>query len=313
MQRERFMRAPDGGAGGAPAAAAAPAAGAGAGAPAAAPAAAGAAPSAAGDWTTSLAPEMRQLVTTKGWKSPVDALAGYANLERLVGTDKLALPAKGADGARDWSAWDGWSALGRPESPDKYDLAEVKLPEGKQLQGDLAKGFLTIAHKEGLTQRQVAAVLGHYVGLEHQRDQGSAARAQQEAQTLDAAIATNWGAERDAKLALARNAAKQLGFKDEMLDKLEKAVGSFEMLNALADVGGKYFAEDGARGRADGGGGLGLPNSPAAAKAEIDRIMGEARAQGDKHPYLDKSHPEHAALQARVLRLYQVMSPEAPQ
>lgn len=296
MQRERFVRSPDGAAGGA---------GAGAGAPAGA--AAGAAGGAAsGDWTTALTPDHRTLVTTKGWKSVGDALTGYAHLERLVGADKIALPGKGANGERDWSAWDGWNALGRPEAADKYDLSGLKLPEGQKLQDDLLKGFLATAHKEGLTQRQALAALQSYVGLEQSRAEAAAAARRQGDEEFNRQVAEKWGAGKEAKLAAARNAASRLGFEPDALDKLEQLVGGFDLLDALADVGGRYFTEDGAGPRGGAGGG-GLPGTPAAARAEIDRIMGEAKLAGATHPYLDNKHPEHQALQEKVLRLWGVV------
>lgn len=312
IKESRAVRAPDGGTSGAAGQPGAAGAGAGAlgtgAAPGAAgsPAAAAAAP-ASGDWTTSLAPDHRTLVQTKGWKSPAEALASYANLEKSVGYDKVALPPKGANGERDWSAWDGWNQLGRPETPDKYDLTKFKPPEGVTLDDTRMKGFLGHAHKLGLTQAQTLGVIEFYgqdtAALLNGAQQGRL----QSIEKLNADMAGKWGAAKDQKIDLARKAAKALGFDDAQLDKLEATVGSFAMLDRFATIGEQYFNNAGAPVTGSNAGGAAALNTPAGAKAEIDRIMGEA-AGNAKHAYWDKKHPEHTAVHDRLLSLHAVIA-----
>jgi len=46
------------------------------------------------DWVTTLEPGHKDLVTTKGWKSPGDIVKGYTELEKLVGLEKIPMPAR---------------------------------------------------------------------------------------------------------------------------------------------------------------------------------------------------------------------------
>ncbi len=61
-----------------------------------------------------------QLVAQKGWRSAKDVLTSYQNLERLVGADKLALPARDA-GPEAWAPV--WEKLGRPTDATGYSFA----------------------------------------------------------------------------------------------------------------------------------------------------------------------------------------------
>ena len=76
-------------------------------------------PAPAEDWRDTLPDDLKPMATAKGWRSPAEALKSYVHLERLVGADKIALPAKDAHGNRDWSKWEGWAAIGRPEAADR--------------------------------------------------------------------------------------------------------------------------------------------------------------------------------------------------
>ncbi|MBL8709838.1 MAG: hypothetical protein JNL25_11640, partial [Rhodospirillaceae bacterium] len=49
------------------------------------------------DWQSTLEPELGQLVEQKGWRSPSDVLSSYRHLERLVGAERIVLPAPDAE------------------------------------------------------------------------------------------------------------------------------------------------------------------------------------------------------------------------
>uniref|UniRef100_UPI0019553C3F hypothetical protein n=1 Tax=Methylobacterium sp. B34 TaxID=95563 RepID=UPI0019553C3F len=132
--------APDGGAGGAPAS------------------------SSGFDWTGALgdqAQTFQPLLQAKGWKSPVDALTAYQNLETHVGR---AIVPPGADAKpEDWAPV--YDKLGRPQAPDGYtgvarpaDLPADFLPD------DDLSGFRQAAHTAGLSDRQAQALFGWFSG-----------------------------------------------------------------------------------------------------------------------------------------------------
>ena len=81
------------------------------------------------DWRSTIPEEIR------GHKSlehiqDVGALAkSYVNAQSMIGADKLAIPGKHATDD-DWS--DVYAKLGRPDSPDAYELNN-QVPEGVEL------------------------------------------------------------------------------------------------------------------------------------------------------------------------------------
>lgn len=280
-------------------------------------AAASGAANSATDWIAALDADTRAAVQTKGYKEPADLAKAYFSLEKTIGLDKVALPAKDKDGKRDWSKFD-FAALGRPEKAAVGEGGYVfKLPEGitepdagtKALQAHMAP----LLHKAGVAQWQLDILtegLNAYGADALKQGQAAAAQAVERA---TAELKTELGAAFDARRDLANKALRAVaGDQLAELSRLRLDDGSFLldhplMFRAFAKVG-EALAEDGALPDAKGGGkGAGgfATLTPAAAKAEIDRIMGEV-AGNPKHPYLDSKHPEHAALQDRMLRLHEM-------
>lgn len=265
-----------------------------------------------GHWSQPLGlpPEISGWLQTKGYKTPADAFVGHINAEKAIGADKLVLPPKGQDGNRDWSKFD-WGALGRPEAPDKY---AVKLPEGYQVSdGDkeFHAAILPAAHKAGLAQWQLDIMAEAFNGYSGGLMQKSQAQQQEIAAALDKTITEKWGAAKDAKLATAQAAAKALGFPPEMLSKLENTVGDFAMLEKLAEIGGKYFAEDnGDISKSAGTGGLMTPADAQKDAAKMDAEAMQAMMKGESHPGHDKRHPEYKAWQEKRNSIYRMAYPD---
>jgi hypothetical protein len=286
------------GGGSAPAAPATPPAGGAASPPPAAPSAA------SPDWIGGLDPAQRGLVEAKGWKTPADALGSYANLEKALGADKLALPPKGKDGNRDFAAWDGWQALGRPDKPDDYAFA---VPEGREFTGlddRLISTMRPALHKAGLAQWQVDTIREAFRqnALAIEADAAKAAEADR------AALAKEWGQDFDRQIEVANRAVRAVFGEDlEAVKTILLADGRFLLDDARLARGfarlGALLGEDGAL--AEGRSAPGMPATPAAARAEIERIRGEA-FENPKHAYNDAKHPEHQALHERVRQLYRV-------
>lgn len=312
MQIVRALREAEGAAGGA---AANPTAGDAAavvtGAGGSAQPAAGASGETAGlDWISTLDDAGRQIVTAKGWKVPGDVITGYANLERLLGADKVVLPPKDANGNRDLSKWDGWAALGRPETPDAY---EFKLPDGRQAT-DADKAFHAALrpalHQAGLAPWQLDVINAAYNGFSGQLDQAADAAAAD----AKAALQREWGGQFPAQMDLANRAARAIFGGDlDAATQVRLADGRFllddaGLARALAKIGAA-MGED-----ATLAGGRSQPGAltPAAADAEIKRLRGEAFGN-PKHPINDRHHPEHRAIHERLMALSAIAEQGAQQ
>lgn len=249
-------------------------------------------PPAAFDWTAALGDQAKTyepVLQAKGWKGPADVLAGYVNLEKALGADKVVLPKPDAKPEE----WDGvWKKLGRPDAPDGY---EFKKPDGFDGYSDEFAGkFRGIVHNAGLNKSQAAALHDWWVG-EAQGFAGQSAEAEAARQAeVNKAIETEWGTAKAEKLEAAARALKALGASDEALASIEKAVGSFGGLKLLA-IAGEAMREGQLHGKANGPG-------LEAAKSELAGI--EAQMADPKSALMDKWHPDHKRVIARRTELY---------
>lgn len=256
-------------------------------------------------WDAALDPSQRQLVQAKGWKSPADVVRDYGQLEGLVGRDKIALPGKDAK-PEDWDKV--YTALGRPESADKYEIGDFRPPEGMPWNADAQKLMLGKMHEFGLSSRQAAGLLKAYGEIQGSAWQGYLDGGAKSAERATADLRKEWGDAYDANLEIANRAVKQ-AFGDELADirQVRLADGSFLLDNAAI---AKAFAKLGASLSEDsdlvgqrGSGGGGAIRTPDQAKSEITRIRSEAAAD-PQHPYVNRKHPEYKAMQTRMNELH---------
>lgn len=85
----------------------------------------------------------------------------YVNAQKLIGADPnavLKIPANEEDAA--WN--DIYSKLGRPETPEEYDLDSIKEVEG--ISEDNLKEIAEVAHKNGVSNKALAAIAEVYKG-----------------------------------------------------------------------------------------------------------------------------------------------------
>lgn len=170
-----------------------------------------------------------------------------------------------------------------PESSDKYVLDKY-LPEGMTADPEREKAVLKVFHKEGLTQKQVMGVMKVYGDLVAE---ATTADATTKAEAVKG-LKTEWGADFDANINLARVAARTLLDPAERELVMSPKYGNDPVvLKLLAAAGREISKEDTS---VHGGG-------------AIDRdTLDQLRA----HPaYLDSKHPEHKSIVAKVNAMYQ--------
>ena len=86
-------------------------------------------------------------------KALPDIVKSYVNAQRMVGADKVAIPAGKNDTPEAWNEF--YKRLGRPDDPDGYQLPKPAVfPEGLEANPDIEKGFKVISHNPGLTPKQ---------------------------------------------------------------------------------------------------------------------------------------------------------------
>lgn len=253
------------------------------------------APPSASDWSAAFDADAKALVAAKGWRGPEDALKSYANLERLMGGERIALPA--ADAAPE--AWDAvYARLGRPARAEDYALEK---PDGVAYSEDLAAGFRDAAFAAGLSDRQAKALHDFYVQTASEKAAGEAARGAAASEELEADLRRAWGSQFDAKVALARRAVRAFA-PPEAVDALSASLDAPALLSLFAHIG-EAMGED----RLVGDGGALLALGPDQARSEIARIEGQMT--DPKSPLMDRAHPEHDALVRRRDALYRLAFP----
>lgn len=255
-------------------------------------------------WYDDIAEEpVRELMKTKGYKSPAEAAMAYHNLNKLVsgtngGADVVAVyPGENAT-TEQLDAF--YKKLGRPDAPEGY---AIKTPEGVTADEGMVSFAQKTFHAAGLSPKQadvVAEAWNNYVAERAQKD--AAQFAADNAAELDQYKA-NFKGNFDEAVAAGKRVVEALGLEQDVLTKLEGAVGAKAMLEVFSKIGlksseGGFTA--GAGGSGSGGGSVDAM-TPQAATAEVNRLTGDAEFM---KKYGDRNHPEHKDAVARMEALY---------
>lgn len=234
----------------------------------------------------------------------------YFHAQKMLGRDpKSLLPIPSADDADGLNAV--YTALGRPESPDKYQLTAAKLPEGVSLDEKLQSGFLTKAHELGLNNRQTDALYAwwnEYAGNAYtQTTESKTAKLNETAQ----ALRQEWGQAFDQNLALGEAAlnhfAETLKLGTDLSAQLKETGlnNSPAIIKMLAHLGGQ-LKEDGLLGK-EGAGSYGQgQKSPGEAQQEISALQQDAAFMKS---YGNKNAPGHDDAVKKMQTLYQFAYP----
>ena len=219
---------------------------------------------AAPEWVKDWAPEDVGIVEKKAWKSPQDLYKSYRELEKMMGKDKVVLPADGAD-PKEWDAV--YSKLGRPDSPDKYAAP-------KDADATMFKALAPELHTAGLTQAQVDKVAaGWNKYVEGMTAEQTTAWLNDQA-TAQSKLEREWGANTPQEIEHNRRAMRALGISVE--DATQYMKNGSEKFLRLLNLAGHVIAEDNSGDIAsDSTLGFGMTANRAAAE------LGELRSNGE--------------------------------
>lgn len=169
----------------------------------------------------------------------------YVNAQKLIGTRRLPEPQAGWT-EKEWN--DLYGKLGRPETPDKYSMPELKLEEGLSFDTDRMKAAREFFHKSGLTDRQAKGILEYYGNVLNDQVKGMRTRQEQSVAQTMADLKAEWGDKTDANIDLAKSVIKKFG-DEPLLKHLETAElgNNPSFIKALAKIG-QMMQEDSSRG-----------------------------------------------------------------
>ena len=234
----------------------------------------------------------------KGWKSPVDMLSSYQNLEKLMGADRagntVVLPGENATPEEIGKFFD---RMGRPSDAAGYN---IQVPE-KGGDPEFAKIAASKFHELGLTTKQ-----GQELSNWWNETVGNQMATQESAnlqnfQADEAALKAEWGAAHDQNVVIARNVANTLGLDAGTIDKLQASLGHKGVMEMLVKIGSRSGEDKFTTGGNQSG--FGSAMTPAQAKAEISSLMNDKNFTAR---YLNKD----AEAVAKMAQLHQYAFPE---
>jgi len=191
----------------------------------------------------------------------------YVHAQRMVGKDKLAMP--GEDATQE-EIDEFYNKLGRPETPDAYELPETPEDADPRFAPDeeFVGNFKEAAHKMGLTAQQTKDLYEWYQGEAQNRLEAVDKHLDQTYEESKAALQKEYGKAFPEKMKAAKLALQEYGG-DAVLEKLEKAglANDADVVKAFVKAG-EPLMEDGV----PSGGNSGFTLTPDQAKAEIREL-----------------------------------------
>lgn len=234
----------------------------------------------------------------------IEGLGGsYASLEqRLRADNKVQIPNEHSS-EEDWNAF--YEKVGRPNKAEEYDLGLPEDIAGVGLDEEAINEVRAIAHKEGLTQKQIGS-LGEWYGKSIQaaieKVNGDNQRVHDEAIS---ALKKEWGSDYDAKVASAEKGAAALGLTAEELKANPAISNNPAFIKAMAKAA-EMVSEKPATALRQAGEKIGI-NTPEEAKAKIAEIRADKN-----HPYNNPAAPRASREQAtsQMQTLYALAHPD---
>lgn len=259
---------------------------------------------AAFDWKgLNLDPSLQNVVEAHQWKSPVELLGSYTNLQKAMGIKSgnpnrvVILPGE-KDPPEAWN--DVYSKLGRPEKPEEYGLP---VPDGqpKELAEQAAKWF----HELGIPKGAAVKLAERWNAMVGEKMTTTQA-AKNEAVTKEVdGLKAEWGADYNANTALVDKAAEAFGVDQAILSALKDAMGPakamkfFHAIGSKLGVEGKYIEGQGS--------GATLNMTPAQAQAEMARLRSDKSFVEMWNSKTDLKARQEA--RAQMARLQQLAAP----
>lgn len=202
-------------------------------------------PAPTGAWKSSVRPDLRDSPLLSKFEDNTvglnKALESHANLEKLLGHDKVPIP-------KDENDKEGWArfnkAMGVPDNPDGYALADFKLPDSmKGMSIDKAK-FAEVVRANSLTPRQANTLWKTYNDIQVTAYNAHLETLQVNLTKTINMLKQDWGAAYNTNVELAQNVINQFSDDKDMNDYLTSVLSSDPKGLRFLKKLGEQFAED---------------------------------------------------------------------
>ncbi len=239
-------------------------------------------------WTDGMDADTLGLIETKGYKSASELGKAYVHASSMLGTPANQLVKIPSDPDNTEQMGNFHRQLGRPDTPEGYDLPKVEVPQGQE--NVLEPAFRKAAHDAGVSQKHAHALYQWYVGHAAGVQTQNQASRDQQSQLADIELKQEWGAEYDANMAHAKRFASVFGLAEDWLSQVEDAAGTKGLYKGAAKIG-RAIAEHKFADTDDPEAGdqpFGL--TPNAARTQISQLLSNAEFL---EPYQSRTHPGH--------------------
>ena len=234
-------------------------------------------------------------------QSVADLAKSYVSAAKMVGLDKNALLPIPRDDSKE--AWDAvYDKLGRPETPDAYNLDTYKDAADPTILKDWA-GKL---HSLGLNQKQVDGILGDFFGSTKAAKEAMEAEKEQRYSQWNDEITKELGMAKDRKLDAAIVALEKAAGSSDVLEHIEKHPDAFKhplIVRALVNFADKTGESSVllANGQTTNG-----ALSPADAQQQLAALKSNPEYM---KAMLDKAHPQHDYFVSQQNKLFEFAYP----
>ena len=239
------------------------------------------------DWRDTLPEELRNDPTLQNYKDVESLAKTVVHQQKMIGS-RIPLPKNDEEKA------ELYNKLGRPTDPTKYDLS---IPDShKQHFNETAVGeFKNVAHKIGLNNDQVNALLQYQVNQIDNTGQLQEAQMNVQREEAEQTLKQEWGYDYDKNLRSAMRAIDVYG--DEGLKEVLNGPAGNDpaMIKFFARLG-QEVTEEMAKNTQNNT----VAASALDAKQEIEQIMADP-----KNPYFDASHRDHKSMVERMRQLHE--------
>jgi hypothetical protein len=246
------------------------------------------------DWRTAIPEEIRDHKSLSHIND-IGALAkSYVHAQQMIGADKVVIPGRSATDD-EWNEF--YTRIGRPESPENYNLSLESLPEGVEADEGMLGWFSETAHKAGMTPQQAQVMLDAYNQLTGESLNMTSQEAEMKVANVEQELRSEFGQAFDDKLAIANGVLSE--FSNPDIAEIQLADGTLlgdnpEVIRLLANVG-TYITERVGEDSLEG-----VRTSGALTP---DSAMDKVRELTEKNsPYWDARHPEHQYFVNEVLK-----------
>lgn len=182
--------------------------------------------------------ELKAEKTLHKFKDPAGIAKSYIELEkdasRLRNAKGIIVPGENAT-PEELGVY--YKALGRPDTIEGYELSAPELPEGMTYDEGRTKAFAEIAHREGMTKKQISALHSAWNEMEKTSHETNQKSAKDFLDSSTVEMKKEWGKDFDANLSQADSAIDKIFGSD--FNKMLKDTG---LANHPAIVRGMFKA-----------------------------------------------------------------------